>query len=100
MANPILELIQKDGKFDPKKIVILVVLLVILAWMFSKLFGKTNAGFSVMKKQENLEIITTDNAIPNTPVSKIPLKALGVLAQNNRRKYLPGFDIEGEDSPN
>ena len=100
MANPILALFQKDGKIDPAKTALAIVVLLLAAWAFSKLFGKT-AGYTVTRSngKENLEIITTDNAIPNTPVSKVPLKALGVLAQNNRRRYLPGFDIEGADSP-
>ena len=99
MANPILEALQKNGKLDPMRVGIFILILVVSAWAFSRLFGRTNYTVTKSMGKENLEIITTDNAIPNTPVSKVPLKALGVLAQNNHRRYLPGFDIEG-DAPN
>lgn len=103
MANPIIDILQTNGKFDPKKITLLVFLIVVSSWVFSKLFGKTN--YTVTKRRssygpENLEIVTTDNAIPSAPISKVPLKALGVLSQNNKRKYLAGFDVEGEDTLN
>ena len=99
MPNPILSLLQSNGKLDLKKVAVVVVILVVCTWAFSRLFGKSSYTVT-QSDRENLEIITTDNAIPNTPVSKVPLKALGVLAQNNRRRYLPGFDTEGVDSPN
>lgn len=102
MANPILELIKSDGKFDPIKSAGLIVILIVLAWIFYRLFGKTEldtTSESYKKRAEKLEIITTNNAIPSTPISKVPLKALGVLGQNNKRRYLPGFDLEGADAP-
>lgn len=100
MANPILELLKSDGKFDPIKSAGLIVILIVLAWVFYRLFGKTELDSESYKKRaEKLEIITTNNAIPSRPISKVPLKALGVLGQNNKRRYLPGFDLEGADAP-
>ena len=92
--NGFLAMFQKEGKPNYAAILLFVLLLAICGWAFSKLFGKTN--YTVTNGREKLEIVTTNNAIPNTPVSKVPLKALGVLAQNNHRRYLPGFDVEGD----
>lgn len=98
MANPIVAMFKDGGNWDMKKVLFFVVAIIVLSWAFSKLFGRNNYTVTESNK-EKLEIITTDNAIPNTPVSKVPLKALGVLAQNNHRRYLPGFDLEGSDAP-
>jgi hypothetical protein len=91
----------KGGKLNIVKIVITIVFIVGLAWLGAALFGGNTSNYAVVKKnREKLEIITTDNSIPSTPVSKVPLKALGVLQRNNHRRSLPGFDIEGADMPN
>ena len=96
--NPFVAMFKEDGKWNPLLIIVFVIILVVLSWAFSKLFGKSNYTVT-SKKKEGLEIITTDNAIPSTPVSKVPLAALGVLSQNNHRGILKGFDVEGNDSP-
>ena len=88
----------KDGKLNMVKIIVTLILVVGLAWLGAALFGGNTSNYAVVKKnREKLEIITS---IPSTPVSKVPLKALGVLQRNNHRRSLPGFDIEGADMPN
>ena len=92
---------MKEGNLKIVKIVITIVFIVALAWLGAALFGGNTSNYRVVKKnREKLEIVTTDNSIPSTPVSKVPLKALGVLQRNNHRRQLSGFDLEGADMPN
>jgi hypothetical protein len=94
-----------DNKWNYQAIFLFVVAWALIAWVFFRLTGKTqtvvttttSAGYR--PSWEGLEIVTTDNSLPSTPISKVPLNALGTLAQNNKRRYLPGFDMEGVDQP-
>ena len=107
MVNQIFQ--DKDGKISIVKVIGILVIIVLLSWLGAALFGGNTSNYAVVKKnryamvkknREKLEIVTTDNSIPSTPISKVPLKALGVLGRNNRRSQLRGFDLEGSDMPN
>lgn len=103
MSEGIVKLFKTDGKFSPIKIFGTLFVIALIAWIVFMVFGAANkkTPYTVTKKmREKLEIITTDNSIPSVPVSKVPLKALGVLSRNNSRHSLKGFDIEGADGLN